>query len=67
MSGYLAGSGSRELYDAALEFYRSAIDVLEWGRREWKDVSPDQRGVIFDETFIIGIKRLMLHTMMEVR
>lgn len=66
MRAFLAGSGKRGLYDTALEFYRSAIEVLEWGRREWKNVSPDQRGVIFDETFVIGIKRLMLGTMMDV-
>ncbi|RDB28593.1 Serine/threonine-protein phosphatase 5 [Hypsizygus marmoreus] len=47
------------------EFYRHALEVLEWGSRVWKDVPRDDRGPIFDLTFIRGVRRLYLNAIWE--
>ncbi|KAH9846628.1 hypothetical protein C2E23DRAFT_890715 [Lenzites betulinus] len=50
--------------EAALDFYTSAIEVLQWGRSTWKDISSKDRGAIFQESFLRGIKCLRLETLM---
>ena len=52
---------------AGVEFLRRALDVLEWGSREWKDVPYSDCGVIFELTFIRGVRRLYLDELMRVR
>ncbi|RDB28672.1 Small glutamine-rich tetratricopeptide repeat-containing protein beta [Hypsizygus marmoreus] len=47
------------------EFYRHVLDVLDWGNRVWKDVPRDDRGTIFDLTFIRGVRRLYLNAIWE--
>lgn len=64
MRGYFASSTDR--YAEAIEFYRRALDVLEWGRRVWKNVVREKRGVIFEDSFIRGIRRLYISVVMEV-
>jgi len=49
------------------EFYRNALEILEWGSDLWKDVPNKDRGMIFEATFIRGVKRLYLKSLMEVR
>ncbi|KAF8079125.1 TPR-like protein [Lyophyllum atratum] len=51
--------------DSAPQFFRHALEVLEWGVRLWKDTPHDTRGPIFDETFIRGVRRLYLNSLME--
>ena len=51
----------------ALDFYTSALEVLQWGREMYKDVSYSDKGQIFQPTFIRGVKRLRLDTFMKVR
>ncbi|KAM5532752.1 hypothetical protein V8D89_013549 [Ganoderma adspersum] len=46
--------------ETALEFYTSALDVLQWGKELWKDVSFDDKGAVFRETFMRGIKCMRL-------
>lgn len=53
-------------HDAALEFHTRAIEVLEWGRQVWRSVPKDDRGAIFEITFLRGVKSLRLDTMMRV-
>lgn len=53
-------------YQAAVEFFTRAIDVLEWGREAWRDVPPDQRGAIFGDTFVRGVKCLQLDSYINV-
>jgi hypothetical protein len=48
------------------QFYRQAIEVLEWGARQWKDVPKDDRGAIFEPTFVRGIKKLYIKSLMRV-
>lgn len=52
---------------AGVEFFTRAIDILEWGRRVWKDVPKDDRGAIFEVTFVRGVKRLYMSAMHQVR
>jgi hypothetical protein len=46
--------------ETALEFYTSAIEVLTWGAERWKDVPFDEKGGVFQPTFVRGIKCLRL-------
>ncbi|KAF8958005.1 hypothetical protein BDZ97DRAFT_1906614 [Flammula alnicola] len=63
MCGFLAASTGRRL--VAMEYYSRAIDVLDWGRQVWQNVSVEDRGVIFEKTFVRGAKRLRLSAMYE--
>jgi stress-induced-phosphoprotein 1 len=47
--------------------FMNAVDVLEWGRNQWPDVSKDDRGAIFEKSFIRGAKSMFLEAMHEVR
>jgi hypothetical protein len=53
-------------FDTAVAFYRSAFDVLTSGQDIWKDVSPADRGHIFDMTFVRGVKRAYMLALFEV-
>ena len=44
-------------YAIGLDYLTRAIEVLDWGRRIWPDVPVDNRGVIFEFTFIRGVKQ----------
>jgi hypothetical protein len=52
---------------AAIEFFRRALDILEWGSSKWKDVPRDDRGAIFESSFIRGVRKLYLDALWEVR
>ncbi|OJT08469.1 hypothetical protein TRAPUB_652 [Trametes pubescens] len=51
---------SGESLSLALQHYNNVIDVLEWGAEKWKDVPSDDRGYIFQKTFVRAIKRLKM-------
>lgn len=65
MCGFYQGALGDKV--AAIEFFRRALDVLEWGSIEWKDVHCDDRGVIFEPSFINGVRKMHLEAMWEVR
>jgi hypothetical protein len=65
MRGFLSCTISSS-YVTGLGYYQRAIDVLLWGRNEWKDVPKHERGIIFEETFVVGIKRLLLSAALSV-
>ena len=50
----------------SLEYYGRVIDVLDWGRRVWHNVPKDDRGAIFQPTFLRGVKRMRLSALSEV-
>ncbi len=50
----------------ALELYTSALELLEWGVNTFADVDPEQRGAVFEPTFIRSIKSLRLDSLMRV-
>ena len=58
--------GVRGNTEAALEFYNSAMEVLEWGSERWKDVPFEEKGAIFQPTFIRGVKCLRLDVLLKV-
>lgn len=47
------------------EFYRHIFEILEWGRRIWSDISKTDRGVVFELSFVRGVKRLYLTALHE--
>jgi hypothetical protein len=65
MRGWLEG-GLRGAKPVTVEWLSRALEVLDWGKIAWKNVSPTDRGVIFDSTFIRGVRSLHLNAFMEV-
>jgi len=45
--------------------YRQALEVLQWGRKEWKDVPTDDRGSMFELTYIRAVKRMYVTALIE--
>lgn len=52
--------------EAALDFYTSALEVLQWGNALWTGVSPEEKGAIFRDSFIRGVKVLRLDAFIKV-
>ncbi len=50
----------------SVEFLSRVVDVLDWGSRLWQNVSRDDRGCIFDWSFIRGVKRLQIQAIHSV-
>ncbi|KAG6911300.1 hypothetical protein DXG01_002139 [Tephrocybe rancida] len=63
MRGFL--TASFQIQGAAAEFVSDALQILQWGARVWKNVPKEERGVIFETTFIRGVKRLYLNILVE--
>ena len=51
---------------ATIEFLSRSIEILEWGQRVWKDVPRTERGTIFDDTFVRGVRSMYLDALMQV-
>ena len=64
MLGLFANSTGK--IPVAMEYYSRIIEVLQWGAHTWRDVPMEDRGVIFEKTFIRGAKRLKLTAMHAV-
>ncbi|KIJ67012.1 hypothetical protein HYDPIDRAFT_26421 [Hydnomerulius pinastri MD-312] len=45
----------RRAHHVAVEFLKHSLEVMDWGRRCWKNVPDEDRGVIFDRTFVRGM------------
>ncbi|KZT06256.1 TPR-like protein [Laetiporus sulphureus 93-53] len=50
--------------DGALKLYTQVLAVLQWGRQAWRDVKKDDRGVIFEDTFLRGVRSLYMEALM---
>jgi hypothetical protein len=59
-------AGLRRTPGVKVEFLSRALEVLEWGRTAWKKVPVGDRGVIFEDTFIHGLRAMHLNALMEV-
>ena len=59
------GAATRQCV-TAIEMYRRVVEILQWGRQKWKDVPSDDRGSMFELTYIRGVKRFYMITLMEV-
>ncbi|OCH88774.1 TPR-like protein [Obba rivulosa] len=64
MNGFLAVQGNEE-HGVALRRFDNAISVLEWGAAKWKDVSSEDRGEIFERTFIRTVKVLRMRAYLK--
>ncbi|KAG1724346.1 hypothetical protein EDB19DRAFT_1858604 [Suillus lakei] len=45
---------------AGIQFLKQAVDLLEWGRNIWKNVTNTDRGPIFEDTFVRGVRSMHL-------
>ncbi|KAI1798214.1 hypothetical protein LXA43DRAFT_1107045 [Ganoderma leucocontextum] len=50
--------------ETALDFFTSALDLLQWGKELWKDVSFEDKGEVFQPAFIHGVKCLRLEALL---
>ena len=66
MVGLIASNDGPENGSAAMEYFSQAIGVLQWGRNVWQKVPREQKGEIFDNTFLRGVKRLFLSAFVKV-
>lgn len=66
MRAFLSGNMRRD-WTGAEQFYRNAIEVIERGRIIWSDVEKEDRGSIFEISFLFGVKAIHLEAFMQVR
>ena len=52
---------------ASLETYDQVLAILHWGRERWSNVPATDRGVVFDDTFVRGVRSMRIHEHMRVR
>ncbi|KAJ7285309.1 hypothetical protein C8J57DRAFT_1217566 [Mycena rebaudengoi] len=57
MRGVIEG-GMREKHDVAVELFKRSLEVLRSLSESWLLVSKDNRGAVFEKTFIFGVQRL---------
>ncbi|KAJ3869181.1 hypothetical protein EV359DRAFT_77009 [Lentinula novae-zelandiae] len=51
-------------FQLGVEFHRNALNMINWGRKVWRDVPKSERGVIFDLSFRRGVWNMYLDTLM---
>lgn len=56
----------KEDFNASLGFFDNVLEVLEWGRRFWPDEPKENRGAVFQKTFLRGVRCLRLETLVKV-
>lgn len=59
-------SGIQQNEIAFSEFTRHAVEIIDWGRKIWKDVPRADRGTIFDSTFLRGALSLEIEALGRV-
>ncbi|KAJ7922818.1 hypothetical protein B0H13DRAFT_2655447 [Mycena leptocephala] len=52
--------------NGGVEFFKRILDVLEWGRRTYPNVPSEDRGVIFEASFVRGIRRLYIPAVLSL-
>jgi hypothetical protein len=57
----------RQRHNVGVEFFKRALDVLRSLRESWILVPKDDRGAVFEKTFLFGIQNLYLDALMQVR
>lgn len=56
----------RQAPHVAVERLKETLELLHWGRQVWRDVSIDDKGVIFKDTFVRGVKSIYLEVLIGV-
>jgi hypothetical protein len=65
MKGFMDGILA-QIYEQKLGNLSKAVALLMWGSKRWKDVSSDDRGAIFDPTFIYAARKMYFMAILEV-
>lgn len=60
-------AGLKRQHELAVERYDKALAILKWGREQWKDVPKEDRGTVFEDSFVRGVRDMRLEAYMEVR
>ncbi|KAJ7094285.1 hypothetical protein C8R44DRAFT_383893 [Mycena epipterygia] len=55
----------RHTYDVAIELYKCCLDVLRSLRESWIAIPLEDRGVVFEESFVFGIQHLYINAIMH--
>ncbi|KII90584.1 hypothetical protein PLICRDRAFT_106955 [Plicaturopsis crispa FD-325 SS-3] len=64
LRGFLQG-GLKQDHHIAVEFYDRAIEVLNWGRQVWRGVRAEDRGTVFEASFVRGVRHLRIEAYMQ--
>ncbi|KAI0358985.1 hypothetical protein OH77DRAFT_1396325 [Trametes cingulata] len=64
MRAFMQGNLTDDV-NAALDFFTSAIEVLQWGIQFWRDVPQAVKGAMFQDSFVRGVKCLRLDVMIK--
>ncbi|KAJ7150348.1 hypothetical protein C8R46DRAFT_1198415 [Mycena filopes] len=52
--------------NGGVEFFKRILELLEWGRRTYPNVPAEERGVIFDDSFVRGVRRLYIPAVLSL-
>ncbi|KAF7336905.1 TPR-like protein [Mycena venus] len=58
-------SGLRQNHHVAVEFYKNCLHVIRTLREHWILESKEDRGVIFEKTFLFGVQQLYIDAIMQ--
>jgi hypothetical protein len=50
----------------AARYKRMAVDILEWGNKEWPHATYQQKGSVFTRTYMRGARCMLLESYMQV-
>ncbi|KAF5378219.1 hypothetical protein D9757_009179 [Collybiopsis confluens] len=65
MQGFFQG-GLYQNVVGQIEFLGRAVEVIKWGMVQFADVDKEDRGVIFEQTFLRGVQSLHLEAQLKV-
>ncbi|TCD68808.1 hypothetical protein EIP91_009675 [Steccherinum ochraceum] len=49
----------------AVEFIGCVLEIIRWGNKTWADVPVEDRGIMFDDSFMHGVHALYLEVLLE--
>lgn len=52
--------GMKKTDAESVRMYDKALAILRWGREQWCDIPREERGTVFDDTFVRGVRHLRL-------
>ncbi|KAJ6610705.1 hypothetical protein B0H10DRAFT_1811169 [Mycena sp. CBHHK59/15] len=58
-------AGARQKHDVAVEIFKRSLDVLRSLRESWILVPREDRGIIFEDSFLFGIQNMYLEALMQ--
>ncbi|KZV60725.1 hypothetical protein PENSPDRAFT_644065, partial [Peniophora sp. CONT] len=64
LQGFLT-AGLTNDHGAGVEMYDKVLNILKWGRQEWDGIPKEERGVVFEDTFVRGVRDIRLDAYMK--